>query len=74
LDPGPADLIGVTVSYRPEAVLPPDWGGNGKDGVDFRHVYGFTLELHTDFIYSAGKGQTFNFQGDDVWVFINGRC
>ncbi len=35
-------------------------------------VWGFTMELHTQFTYTAGKGQVFSFKGDDdVWVFIN---
>lgn len=36
------------------------------------HNFGFTTELHTQFLYQGGE--RFNFQGDDdVWVFINNK-
>jgi fibro-slime domain-containing protein len=45
-------------------------------GVDVtKHNYGFTMELHTEFLYSEGKAQVFTFRGDDdIWVYINGKC
>ena len=37
-------------------------------------VWGFTMELHTTFTYSAGQTQIFTFKGDDdVWVYINDK-
>jgi fibro-slime domain-containing protein len=44
-----------------------------QDGIDLAtHNFGFTFELHARFAYRKGKGQRFDFRGDDdVWVFIN---
>ena len=46
-----------------------------QDGVDLAtHNFGFTFEFHAKFAYRKGKGQRFDFRGDDdVWVFINDR-
>ncbi len=36
------------------------------------HNFGFTTELHTQFLYTGGE--VFNFEGDDdVWVYINNK-
>ena len=45
------------------------------DGVDLSaHNYGFTLEMHTEFVYHAGEGQKVSIQGDDdMWLFLNGK-
>jgi fibro-slime domain-containing protein len=45
------------------------------DGVDLtQHNYGFTMEMHTDFVYMEGQGQKILIQGDDdIWLFINGK-
>jgi fibro-slime domain-containing protein len=46
-----------------------------QDGIDLTtHNFGFTFEFHARFAYRKGKGQRFDFRGDDdVWVFINDR-
>jgi fibro-slime domain-containing protein len=59
---------GVSV-FGSEEFFPLDERGWGSEGMD--RNYGFTTELHTQFLYE-GKG-TFTFTGDDdLWVFING--
>lgn len=45
------------------------------DGVDLSaHNYGFTVEMHTEFVYHQGEGQKVAIQGDDdIWLFLNGK-
>ena len=44
----------------------------GNEPAGYSHNYGFTMEMHWDFMYQ--KGLTFQFEGDDdLWVYINGR-
>jgi fibro-slime domain-containing protein len=45
------------------------------DGVDLStHNFGFTMELHSEFVFHAGKGQNVSIQGDDdIWLFLNGK-
>lgn len=45
------------------------------DGTDLSmHNYGFTMEMHTGFVYHEGEGQMVTIQGDDdMWLFLNGK-
>ena len=83
--PGVNDPYLISIYLAPQAgglftfqslhYFPVDGAGfmsmaQGDDGK--QHNFGFTTELHTQFLYSGGE--TFNFQGDDdVWVFINNK-
>ena len=69
------EAVGNVVSFQSENFVP-------VDGVGFNdmylaldnqmHNYGFTTELHVQFLYSGGE--SFTFKGDDdVWAFINGH-
>jgi fibro-slime domain-containing protein len=83
--PGVNDAYTVSIYLAPQplglftfqslAYFPVDGAGfmgmaKADDGM--QHNFGFTTELHTQFLYKGGE--TFTFEGDDdVWVFINDK-
>ncbi len=70
-----APRAGGLFTFQSLNYFPVDGAGfmgqaKGDDGM--LHNFGFTTELHTQFLYTGGE--TFNFQGDDdVWVYINNK-
>lgn len=63
--------LGEVSVFGSQEFFPLDERGWGSEGLI--HNYGFTTELHAQFIYT-GDGGTFTFTGDDdLWVFVNGR-
>lgn len=56
-------------SFFPLDPVNPGGTGTGKKN---NHDFGFTTELHVEFLYQGGE--QFTFTGDDnLWVFVNGK-
>lgn len=59
------------LSYDNQDFFPIDGKGFGDEN-DAGHNFGFTFELHLQFVYNGGE--VFTFVGDDdLWVFMNGQ-
>ncbi len=56
--------------FASEAFFPVDGQGFGNEGLN--HNFGFTTEIHTQFIYNGGEKFTFT-GDDDLWMFINNK-
>jgi fibro-slime domain-containing protein len=57
--------------YSDSSFFRLDGRGFGNEPAGASHNYGYAMEMHWDFNYY--KGMIFDFRGDDLWVFINGR-
>lgn len=71
-----APQVGGLYTFQSLAYFPIDnagFMGTTHEADDhMQHNFGFTTELHTQFLYRGGE--RFNFQGDDdVWVYINNK-